>query len=246
MRACWLLLLWCVRDAAPQEEEQDASWDDTFEDNPDEFEIFEPEKPPPAIPVTPPSSVPDIGRVLLEEATFLLKVGRFEDAIALSIPAISQHPELAPSFQAVAALATDQLNRTDSISAMTPQNMPSQTGSRSKEVRFGVDLGLPTGVRVDWKRSRGVADSVGFQIGGTLMYLSEPSVQLNYYVDWRMGEKFQLVTPVGLLISYGSPYLIVGLAGQFDPPDKPFHVDVGVNVGTSSVFVPTASVGFLW
>jgi hypothetical protein len=217
------------------------------------------EAPPPAAAEAPASA----GQALLDACVADLAEGRYEDAIAKAIPAISEHPELAPSFQAVADVAADQLERRrtapidrDSAAgapyasapppAYYPPPPPGYYGRRERaRLTGGVELGLPTGFRIEWKIAQSAVDGWGFRLGGNVAFYdgTYPSFELMSFVDWTLQDSWQLETSVGL----GAPYpaLQVGAALQWDPPDEPVFVNIGGRFGMYGG-TPDIVVGWVW
>lgn len=187
-----------------------------------------------------------LGQELLDEAMALLAQGDFEAALLLSVPAISDFPELTDSFRAIASLATDQIHRKPSAAAVMVA--PPQYGRRVRSednTRLGFTSGLPTGFLIDWKMKGQIVDSMGLLLGGNITFGSTIAViQVNYYIDWKLGETLHLNTPIGLVFYSASPYAMIGIGLQYDPP-SPLQVNVGVGAMSSAV-VPNLSVGFLW
>jgi len=205
--------------------------------------------PPPAarpLQLSAPAPAPS-GDVVLAEVITLLEQGDFRRALELAIPAISAHPHLAPSFRAAADLAMDQLHRQGATAVYlnpTPGSLPPSAGPR--ELRFGFDAGTMTGVRIEWSRPGSRIDGIGFRTGTGLMVYSSVifTGHAAAYIDWRLNDKLQLETPLGILFYGASPYPLIQLGLQVNPPGKPMHFNIGI--GYLSGFLPDLGVGFLW
>ncbi|MEL6348208.1 MAG: hypothetical protein AAFV53_34180 [Myxococcota bacterium] len=197
----------------------------------------------PSPPATAETPKPE-AKVLLDRATAMLASGDFGGALDIAIPAISDYPRQAASFRAIAEIATDQIFRVQAptwVPSSTHDN-PKEFEARKSQVRLGFDMGLPSAVRVDFQRSRGSIDSMGFMLGSNISASTlGPITQFAYYIDWRINSKVQFTMPVGLFFYNNSTYPLVGVGLQYDPPG-PFHVDMGIATGG----VPTLSTGFLW
>ncbi len=114
------------------------------------------------------------GDQLLEEVVDLLEGGRYAKALELSVPAVSQYPDLSVSFLAVAELAMDQMQRqawgvqasyVGTYSAPSAVYTPSYSDSgqvstqagptpSGRKARLGVEMGSPFGLRLEWTTRR--------------------------------------------------------------------------------------------
>lgn len=124
------------------------------------------------------------GDQLLDEVVELLEQGQYAKALELSVPAVSQYPDLSVSFLAVAELAMDQMQRQAwGVGAMTMTSAPSAYAPPStytppssygttyssgygsvsnqpsepltgRKARFGVEMGSPFSLRLEWTTRR--------------------------------------------------------------------------------------------
>ena len=229
-----------------------------------------------AVPATPapiagaePSGTPaapkPTGAEVLASCTKLLEVGLWEDALEVAIPAIVDYPDHAKAFEVVATIATDQLVRAATAPAVTPVSAayrPAEPpvvvyrsgtarSSRRKPgesvMRWGFDLGFPSGLRAEWHLARTIVTDVGFRVGGNVMFYDGAQVtsDITGFVDWRLVESWDLETSVGTVVYFGYPYAVIGAAAQYDPKG-PVQVQVGARVGPYAMVVPEASVSFVW
>lgn len=202
------------------------------------------------------------GRALLEQITDLLASGSYDRVVALALPAVSEHPDLADSFRAAADLAQDQLAREragglpDLEDPYARYGRPVRRGAAKrgddrKGLLLGFEVGAPTAVRGEWKIGGSAADGVGLRVGGNAMIMDSGSaytgVDSNLYVDWNLTPKWQLETSLGVFFTQsGSAYPNVGMAVQYDPP-SPLQVNViGARLNAYGYLVPDVSVSFLW
>ena len=186
------------------------------------------------------------GDDVLAEAIALLEGGQFHEAVQIAVPAVSQYPDLAVSFLAVAELATDQIHRTDvvTVAAAARREHP--------PLRAGVDLGMPTGLRVEWGTRSNFLTGWGLRGGLSLTYANSAwfhgiavSVPFSIYADFRLYEPFEIETWAGFVWFSSSVYGLLGAGGQWDP-EGPLQVTVGGSVGPYSAFSPEATATFLW
>ena len=241
-----------------------------------------------SLPDAPAPSVPAVqvartGGQLLADATVALGEQRFEDALEIAIPAITTHPELGGSFEALALLATDQLARqaAGALAASLPIAQPQPQANyapqppaypvrgigvspypeasppgaepypyRQRGAHFGVDLGLPTGLRVEWKtrRKEAAVSGGGLRLGVNAMvyYGLYAGYDLMGYVDVRAVDNWEVELMGGVTAYSGIyPWPMVGAALQYDP-EGPLQVNVGGRIGLYRAFSPDVGVGFLW
>ncbi|MFK7931125.1 MAG: hypothetical protein AB8H79_23270 [Myxococcota bacterium] len=202
------------------------------------------------------------GQTVLEEVTDLLAQGEYTKVVEVAVPAASAYPEQAEAFRAAADLAIDQLdrqrNRPENVAtydaydpyAPRPRRGALRRGDTRAGFVLGFDAGFPSSVRGEWKIGGTAVDGVGVRIGGNVQLLSSSSasggVDSSVYTDWTLTKRWQLETGVGIFFSdSGSPYVNVGGAVQYDPPN-PFQAQLGVRVSVFGYVVPDAGVSFLW
>jgi hypothetical protein len=220
-----------------------------------------------------PNDVLDAPEIRLKRSVELLAAGDWYGALELAVRSITDYPDQAESFDAIARIATDQLARSRGpasagapVGAPTGSPTPDATvwrnpgtwrpggwterphpGARDprKGILLGFDVGLNTGARIEWKAKGRTVDGVGFQASlGTIIYgglYLMPVTQV--YVDFASRSDWQFETSLGMFWSSGTPYPLVGVGAQWDPP-RPIQVSLGLDVGPG-VF-PDVSVGFLW
>lgn len=214
--------------------------------------------PPAAAPVPPAADV-------LAACTKLLRDQRYAEALEIALPAISTYPDQAKSFEAVASIATDQLSRaaTPPPVAIPPayqagdgpvvvyRSSPPRSGARKaaskSALRWGFDLGFPTGLRAEWHLEKSVVTDVGVRAGGNVLFYDgvHVSSDVTFFVDWRLAKTWDLETSVGTVVYYGYPYATIGAAAQYDPKG-PIQMQFGARVGPYTMVVPEASVSFVW
>lgn len=216
-------------------------------------------------PPAPPAADARTGAEVLASCTKLLEVGLWEEALEVSLPAIVTYPAYANSFEVVATIATDQLVRASSgpsvppaSAAYRPAEAPvvvyrSASGrtprkkSGESAMRWGFDLGFPSGLRVEWHAARSVVSDVGFRAGGNVVFYDgvHVSSDITGFVDWRLAESWDLETSVGTVVYFGYAYAVIGAAAQYDPKG-PMQVQLGVRATPYGMVVPEASVSFVW
>lgn len=221
-----------------------------------------PAPPPPEAPAAAPVAAPT-GAEVLSRCTKLMEVGLWEEALEVSLPAISTYPELARSFEAVATIAADQLARAVTPPVASPsvvyrpadappvvyRSPTARTRRKAGEssFRWGFDLGFPSGVRAEWHIARTVVTDVGLRAGGNLMFYDGVNISSDVtgFVDWRLAKQWDLETSVGTVVYFGYPYAVIGAAAQYDP-EGPLQVQAGGRIGPYGMFVPEASISFVW
>jgi hypothetical protein len=210
-----------------------------------------PEPPAVAVPEVAPESADRRieGEIELQRVIQLLSDGQYEAVLAAAIPAMSRWPSLAPSFRAAFEVAADQLERRRlgyRESRPTRQRRASREW-REDVVDWGFDIGLPSGLRFEWKVGGRVLDSFGFRVGGNFVaydgvhMISDSAVVF----DVPIRGPWQLEGLVGFIGYYGWLYPQTGAALQYDPP-SPLLLNVGARVGPESSVVPELSAGFVW
>lgn len=111
----------------------------------------------------------------------------------------------------------------------------------------GFDLGAPTGLRVEWKAKGSSVDGVGVRIGENF-FVYQSSLFLNpelmVYADFGPST-WQVEVATGASFYYGSPYPMVGVAAQYDPPE-PLQANIGMRVGRYLSITPDIGVSFIW
>ncbi|MBN2798416.1 MAG: hypothetical protein JXX28_04650 [Deltaproteobacteria bacterium] len=227
------------------------------------------------------------GDEALALAVRLLNQGDYAQALRVSVPAVSKYPGLSLSFLAVAQLAMNHQDThpggypTGSYAPLSPYLAPGEleatpitprgsgvlnTGTfvppkglehGGGRLLMGVDMGLPTGFRAEWKfpadedeaGSLGTLDSVGMRMGMGWMipwqWYSGTTFAMLGTLDWGAGMDLQVETSMGMiyLIDWGGS-LAVGSALQYDPKG-PFQASLGGYIDVNGV-TPEASVAFLW
>ena len=239
-------------------------------------------------PVAASPAAPRTGGELLADATVALAEQRYDDALKIAIPAITDHPALGSSFEALALLATDQLARqaASARAAQLPPAAPAHTSApyaqqpyapqpqgypirgigmpdpqapragemaypySQRRAHFGVDLGLPTGVRVEWKarREEAVVTGGGLRLGVNVM--SYYGLYVGYdvmgFADVKAAENWEVELMGGVTAYSGIyPWPMVGAALQYDP-EGPLQLNLGGRIGLYRAFSPDIGVGFLW
>lgn len=213
--------------------------------------------PAPPAPATATATAPDParGEELLRMATEALLAGDYEVVVHIAIPSISEYPELAPSFRAVAEIAIDQQERAfekltfdadGDREVYLPGIEPGgPIGGNRDGLAGGVELGLPTGVRVEWRFPRGAVTSIGARSGVSLNWPYGYGMFANsVFADFRIAEHLELEPNVGLTVFSGSVYGLVLLSLQYDPP-PPIQGNFGVGIAGSYIAID-ATVGFVW
>ena len=196
------------------------------------------------------------GDEVLVEATNLLASGEYEAAIALSVPAISDYPALAPSFAAIVKVATDQLERARAPShpvpggSYRPGDRPRTTYRMKKAPKtwkFGFDAGFPSGLRAEAHTGKTPVEDFGVRTGGNWMFFDGVASvwDTSVYMDFAIHGPWQFEAMTGFIGTYGWLYGQIGGALQYDPKG-PLMVNVGARLGPELAVLPDASVGFVW
>jgi hypothetical protein len=219
-----------------------------------------PVEPAPTVSTGPAIPAEATGDQVLQIAIEELTAGRYENALAVAIPALAKYPDLAPSFHAVIDVAADQLERQRQAAVSTtapgstaiPSYHPITSrrpapGHVSGQLLWGFDLGLPTGLRVEWRFGGKVVDSMGLRVGGNLIVYdgAHAIADMSLITDFRVVEDWQLEVVTGLLTYYGWVYPQIGAAVQYDPKG-PLQANLGAKVGPYASFMPDAGVAFVW
>ena len=193
------------------------------------------------------------GEALLEDLQQMLKELRWEEALELAIPAASTWPELEESFRTVGMIAADQIRRSteeeDDRSAGSRRGYRYRDSDpRSKRFLFGFEAGLPTGVRTEYKFGGRTVDSLGLRVGGNLLFYLFSGVYPvgdgSLYVDFRVADRWDFETSLGVMLYSGSLYPTLGVAAQYDP-EVPFQLSIGARLAPFGL-MPDVAVGFLW
>jgi hypothetical protein len=112
-----------------------------------------------------------------------------------------------------------------------------------------MEIGLPVGLRGEWKIGGLALDGLGVRVGAGLLLGSGSGytgTDLTTYADFNLIRHYQLELVAGLFVTRGgSTYGQVGGALQWDPP-SPLQINVGARIGGSGYVAPDVSIGFLW
>lgn len=200
----------------------------------------------PPVETAGPAPAPSAGDAdadkLVQELSNLLAQGKYEDVLRRALPAISNHPDYSATFQAIADIATGQLERRRSGSGVSVQSNlqrpppssppPREYNTRTEPTYKGF---YPT--REDWKRSRKdlkglrVGMDLGLPIGGRLEYkFATPSLDS---IDLRVGANLNMVNFV-----YPYPGLEASLAVDFNLGRSDWQIEMihGVTTGYYSLY----------
>jgi hypothetical protein len=201
-------------------------------------------------------------RAVLDQVTALLAEGQFDEVVRQALPAAARYPDLAPAFQAAAALAVDQKQREAEgswanlagpiVVAARPEPRErwgvTHRGDPRSGLLLGFDVGVPIGFRGEWKIGGRAVDGMGIRVGGGLLlgdvygYTGSDS---STYLDWNLTRRWQLETLVGVFVTAEEEVFgTVGVALQYDPA-SPVQINLGARVGGSYI-APDISLGFLW
>jgi hypothetical protein len=201
------------------------------------------------------------GYELLERATGALGRGEYERALEIAVPALSAYPDLAASFQAVIDVAHDQIARRPPGPPGSPELSPPPLGAEPPPrfvttwvgerplgpTKIGFEVGLPTGLRVEWDTAMPLVSDLGFRVGGNVLAYGPYGVaDLTGFVDLHLAEPLEIELSAGLVLVYlYLPLPQAGAAIQIDP-EGPLHVNLGARVALYYGTVPDVNVGFVW
>ena len=125
--------------------------------------------------------------------------------------------------------------------------MAHRTRDKRGGLQVGFDLGAPSGIRVEWKTKGSGIDSFGVRVGENF-FVYNGGVFLNpdvmVYADF-VPATWQVEVSTGASFYYGSPYPMVGVAAQYDPPEA-FQANIGMRVGRYLSISPDIGVSFVW
>jgi hypothetical protein len=197
----------------------------------------------------------------MEVVKRLLDERQFQQVVEVVMPVLGDGtPAEQEALRAAAELALDQLRRqathdelVNGLPSMNPRNragFPIRSPDPRKGPLFGVELGLPTGLRFEWKFAGRVVDGIGLRAGVNGVTDFNTSFMwgpdLLAYTDFRLSESWDLELGAGMVLvsgSYFTPQL--GGAIQFDPP-SPIQVQLGLRGTFVGYVVPDVSVGLMW
>ena len=188
----------------------------------------------------------------------LLLDARYEEVLLEAVSLSARFPEYAETFRSIAAIAREQqlLSIEESAKRVQPlyrltdksQRWPYRTDER-RGILVGFEVGAPSGVRIDWKFSGQIVDSIGLRVGvgahwDYLSTLSDSIIADLIIIDFNLSREWQLETTVGLNTVSSSVMPTIGLAAQWDP-SNPLQVTMGASIDPYGI-APRASVGFMW
>lgn len=230
--------------------------------------------PPASAPAPLPAAIAATGEQVLDEAIARLALGDYTEALAIAIRAQAQYPDLAVSFESIAGLAVDQLERQRQGAAAPAQSAPSPAPSRppgfsrlppprsygampsrsaprrTTRALAGFEIGTPTGFRAEidlGAKRNGSVTAIGLRVGGNaLSYNGQwPVADVTLYMDFRAAEKWRIEGLVGGFSYFGWVYPETGVAVRYDPKG-PLLATLGGRIGPYGSLLPDASVGFVW
>jgi len=212
----------------------------------------------------PPPPVPEEAPKLLNRLMEDLAAGDYDKVVAEAVPAAARYPTMKEEFESLAAIAVDQKRRADEVALAREEEKPDKyffymrpsdrwpnRQDDRKGILMGFDLGLSTGVRLEWKIGGQVVDGIGLKVGvGVGTYSGSVGLTVSalpLYIDFNIAREWQIELGLGGVLfptGYSSVYPMAQAALQWDP-SSPIQVTAGVGLHIYGV-VPEANVGFLW